>query len=278
LVDSDLQRLIAREALKASEGGGPVVTVTVITPSAELPVEPGTKMLVYPLGDHVGSINQDLDGRMADYVRELVRRHAVEPAYVSATGEIGPRYSDHALELLVEVHDRPATLLVVGGGHVGRSILRLGTEVGFYTAVIDDREEYANRERFPEVDEVICDDFEPAIDRFPIESNTYVVLVTRGHRQDEASLRRCLTREAAYVGMIGSRRRTQTVLRHMLDEGFPPDRIAKVRTPIGLDIGAETPEEIAVSIIAEIVMFRRGGSGKPMYYREASLRSDTAAD
>jgi xanthine dehydrogenase accessory factor len=227
-------------------------------------------MLVYGPGGHRGSIHADFDGVIADYARGLIRRHAVETAYLSIDGTIGPRYSAQAVELLVEVHERPATLLVVGGGHVGRSILRLGAEIGFYTAVVDDREEYANRERFPEVDEVICDEFEPAIDAFPIGSQTYVVLVTRGHRQDELSLRRCLGREAAYLGMIGSKRRTSTVLRHLAEEGFPAEEIAKIRTPIGLDIGAETPEEIAVSIIAEIIMFRRGGSGRPMYYRKLS--------
>jgi len=120
---------------------------------------------------------------------------------------------------------------------------------------------------------VICDDYEAALDRYTINANTSIVLVTRGHKQDEVSLRRCLGRGAGYLGMIGSKRRTATVLKHMQDEGYDPAELAKVRTPIGIDIGAETPEEIAISIMAEVVMHRRGGSAKPMYHRRTPVRA-----
>jgi xanthine dehydrogenase accessory factor len=113
----------------------------------------------------------------------------------------------------------------------------------------------------------MCEDYEVALDRFPIDPNTTIVLVTRGHRQDELSLRRCLGRGAGYLGMIGSKRRTGAVLQHLRDEGFAEEELARVRTPIGLDIGAETPEEIAISIMAEVIMLRRGGQGGPMYSR-----------
>jgi xanthine dehydrogenase accessory factor len=100
--------------------------------------------------------------------------------------------------------------------------------------------------------------------QFPIDSNTYVVLVSRGHKQDELALREVATSNAAYVGMIGSRRRVTAVLQHLAHDGLPQEAVERVRTPIGLDIGAETPEEIALSIIAEVIQARRGGSGRPM--------------
>jgi xanthine dehydrogenase accessory factor len=130
--------------------------------------------------------------------------------------------------------------------------------------VIDDRPEYADPKRFPEAERVIRGRFEEVLAAYPLDATTYVVTVTRGHRHDEASLRCVIGRGAAYVGMIGSRRRAAAVLQHLREEGLDPAALAEVRTPIGLDIGAESPEEIAVSIMAEIVMHRRGGTGAPL--------------
>jgi len=169
--------------------------------------------------------------------------------------------------VLIEVVEPPATLLVVGAGHIGRALARFGAEVGFSVAILDDRPDYADPARIPEADRVICADFEQALDAFPITSSTFVVLVTRGHKQDELSLRKVIGRPAAYIGMIGSKRRTGAVLEHLREEGFPAEVLDRVHTPNGLDIGAETPAEIAISVIAEMIMERRGGSGRPMYYR-----------
>src|SRR3712207_3958227 len=171
---------------------------------------------------------------------------------------------------MVEVVEAPARLVIVGGGHIGRSLCRMGAECGFSVTVIDDRPDYANRERFPEADRVICADFEAALGELPVDHNSYIVLVTRGHKQDELSLRSLVVRPAAYLGMIGSKRRTGAVLQHLADDGFDAEALTRVRTPIGLDIGAETPEEIAVSILAEMIMVRRGGSGRPMYWRRGA--------
>jgi xanthine dehydrogenase accessory factor len=184
---------------------------------------------------------------------------------------------ENAYQILLEVIEAPATLLVVGAGHIGRSLAKIGAEVGFSVAVLDDRPDYASPELIPEADRVICADFEEALHEFPINENTYIVMVTRGHKQDELSLRATLTSRAAYVGMIGSRRRTGAVLQHLADEGYPQGALERVHTPIGLDIGAETPEEIAVSIIAEIIMVRRGGHGGAMYYRRGQPVSEAHA-
>ncbi|HTE83356.1 MAG TPA: XdhC family protein, partial [Dehalococcoidia bacterium] len=180
---------------------------------------------------------------------------------------------ERAAQVLIEVIEAPATLLVVGAGHIGRSLAKIGAEAGFSVAVLDDRPDYASPELIPEADRVICADFEEALHAFPINPNTYIVMVTRGHKQDELSLRVTVTSPAGYVGMIGSRRRTSAVLQHLLEDGIPKAALDRVHTPIGLDIGAETPGEIAVSIIAEIIMMRRGGHGGSMYYR----RGETVA-
>jgi xanthine dehydrogenase accessory factor len=122
-------------------------------------------------------------------------------------------------------------------------------------------------------DKVICGDIAEELRRFPIDRATYAVLVSRGHKQDETALREVVHSDAAYVGMIGSLRRVSTVLTHLAREGYPKEALERVHTPIGLDIGAETPEEIAVSIVAEIIAVRRGGSGgKLSEQRKARIR------
>jgi xanthine dehydrogenase accessory factor len=135
---------------------------------------------------------------------------------------------------------------------------------GFRITVVDDRSEYASEERFPEAEEILHGRFEEILRDYAIDADCYIVCVTRGHKHDEVSLREVVGRGAAYVGMIGSQRRVAAVLQHLREDGVPEADLEPVHTPIGLDIGAQTPEEIAVSIMAEIIQARRGGSGGPM--------------
>lgn len=182
-----------------------------------------------------------------------------------------------ACEVMIEVVEAPATLLIVGGGHIGLSLATIGSHLGFSVAVVDDREIYANAERFPMADKVMAGDIAEHLDRFPVNPNTFIVLVSRGHKVDELGLRHVVSRGAAYVGMIGSKRRVATVLRHLAEEGFPLSDLERVYTPIGLDIGAETPEEIAISILAEIVMVRRGANGRQMREGRPKIKVGTRA-
>lgn len=263
---------LTRRLLAAAEGGEPVVLASVID-GGENGLRPGSRLLIEPSGERAGSLGDTaLDALVAAYAPGVLARHAAETVYAAADG-LSTREIPGAAAIYVEAVEAKPVFLIVGGGHIGRALAKLANMLDFHVAVVDDREEYADPARLPEADEVICNEFEAALERYPIGPNTSIVLVTRGHRQDEIALRRCLGRGAAYLGMIGSRRRTGTVLRHLLDEGFDPEELARVRTPIGLFIGAETPEEIAVSIVAEVIMLRRGGTGTPMYHRPAGLPS-----
>jgi xanthine dehydrogenase accessory factor len=172
---------------------------------------------------------------------------------------------------MVEIIETPVSLLIIGGGHIGLSLATIGAHVGFSVHVLDDREDFANAERFPMADSTMWGEFEPHLRDFPINRTTYIVLVSRGHKQDEEGLRLVVQRGAGYVGMIGSKRRVSTVLRHMHEEGVPLEVLEAVYTPVGFDIGAETPEEIAVSIIAEIIAVRRQASGRPMRESRPSI-------
>jgi xanthine dehydrogenase accessory factor len=259
---------ILEEVMAAREGGSAVVVATVIQSPPHAPVSVGAKLLLRHEGSTLGSLGGGpLEVAVLADAREALRRHAVEAPFYASDGTRLLRKAAEggaAYQVMLEAHEPPATLLIVGGGHIGKALATIGDLCGFSVAVVDDRPEYANRERFPEADRVICADFADALREFPIESNTYIVTVTRGHRHDEIALRQVAESPAAYVGMIGSRRRVRAVLRHLIDEGLDPEAVRRVHTPIGLDIGAETPEEIAVAIIGEVIQARRGGSGQPM--------------
>jgi len=155
---------------------------------------------------------------------------------------------------------RPA-LVIFGAGHVGRVVAHLGALVGFRTVVVDDRAEFANRERFPHANRVLEASVEEAFDVLPIGASDYVVVVTRGHAMDEEVVARALRTPAAYIGLIGSKRKVASVRERLHGRGFGEDDLARLHAPIGLAIGAETVEEIAVSILAEIIAVRRGGEG-----------------
>ena len=276
---SEERAQIAQELVRAAQGGPAIAVATVIrAPEGARPAV-GEKLLVRADGSRLGSLGGEAleEAAAADSHAALTRlpRTQVESLFYSADGtrlhrlEAGP----DEFVVMIEVTERPATLLIVGAGHIGQSLATVGAHVGFSVAVLDDREAFANAERFPMAEHVICGDFVEELRRFPIDAQTYIVLVSRGHKQDELSLREVVESEAAYVGMIGSRRRVGAVLTHLAREGYSREALGRVHTPIGIDIGAETPEEIAVSIISEIISLRRGGSGGKMSeVRRAQIR------
>jgi xanthine dehydrogenase accessory factor len=165
--------------------------------------------------------------------------------------------------LLFEIARPPLELIVCGGGHVGLAVAQAGVFLGFRVTVIDDRAEFVGRDRFPdERIRLMTNDFVSALQSLQITPASHLVIVTRGHKHDEICLQEVIDKPARYIGMIGSRRRTTTIRAHLKREGISEDSLRRVYAPIGLDIGAQTPEEIAVAILAEIIMIRRGGDGK----------------
>lgn len=170
---------------------------------------------------------------------------------------------------LIEPYFPEPRLIVLGGGHIAKPLVEFGARLGFLVTVIDDRPSFANKERFPDAQKVICESFEKCFNLLHINGSAYVVIVTRGHRHDMDCLRKVLQHHAAYIGMIGSKRRVKSVKEQLLSEGYSQEQLNKVNAPIGLDIGAVTPEEIAISIIAQVISYRRlantlwGPAGSP---------------
>ena len=275
---------ILQSVESALAGGTRLVVATVVEPGAGTLV-PGAKLSLAADETTLGTLGGEaLDEAVRAQAREMlttVPRVTMQTLYVSPDGGLSDRRSQAGpgdAEVMLQLFESPSKLVVVGGGHVGHSLAVIGEIAGFAVTVIDDREEFANRERFPMAEHVICAEVEEALDGIELDSNSYVVLVSRGHRVDEEALRHSVGRGAAYVGMIGSRRRTGTVLRHLLEEGLDRDALEAVATPIGLDIGAETPEEIAIAILAEIIMVQRGGSGARMRIAHRALGAAAALD
>jgi len=167
---------------------------------------------------------------------------------------------ENGKEIFVELIEREPVLFVFGGGHIAQELVPLAKRVGFKVVVIDDREDFANKERFPLADEVIVEDFEKVSQRVLVEDDSFLVIVTRGHLHDYTVIKQFLRSPARYIGMIGSRKKRDIIFEQLLSEGFSEEELKRVHSPIGLPIGAETPAEIAVSIVAELIKVRREAS------------------
>jgi xanthine dehydrogenase accessory factor len=240
------------QALEAAiRAGRPVVLVTVVG-AADRPELLGTHLVVEQGGPVAGD---------APAAEELLA--AAVRALAGGRGPSTLKCGD--LRAYVEPFLPPPELVVVGAGHVAQPVAHLGKLLGFAVTVVDDRPDYASTARFPEADRVICAPFVAAVQRLAPGPNHYFVLVTRGHRYDMDCLRTLVTRPVAYIGMIGSRIRVETVFRLLEEEhGIDRSHFAKVYAPIGLDVGARTPAEVAVAVAAELLKVRQGGTGESL--------------
>jgi len=163
------------------------------------------------------------------------------------------------VEVLVEPIVAPSRLYVFGAGHVSQQIVPLAHRVGFYVTVIDDREDFAEETLFPEAEAVRCMPFEGLVPQLGVDPSAFLVIVTRGHLHDKTILAQSLRTPAKYIGMIGSRRKRDIIYEKLLEEGFTDKDLKRVYSPVGIDIGAQTPAEIAVSIVAQLIQVRAGG-------------------
>jgi xanthine dehydrogenase accessory factor len=270
----------ARHILAARERGCGVVSVVILSGPHE-----GTRLLIEeasPAADLpprlVGSLAaapgaSDLEARIRQTAAAILA--GTEPPGRSGR-DAGTRTlaTRPPTEVYFEVYLPTPPLVIVGAGHLAVPLSQIGALLGFHVTVVDDRPEFARTERFPAADRVLTVDFADPLAGLEVHARSHVLLVTRGHRYDYEVLRRLLARPAPprYIGMIGSRRRVRATFHQLREEGFDAAAIARVRAPVGLDLGAETPEEIAVAVAAELVQLRRGGTGRPLTEVEAVAR------
>ncbi len=249
---------VAREMAEAVRGSQPLALLTLIEPgdSGRGPA----RAIMRPDAAGAG-LPVELPPKAIGQLAEIVTSAVPALMEVDAHGELRSttHLSDKAPQLFVDPLPGAQRLIIIGAGHVGQALAELGAMLGFHVVVIDDRAQFANRERFPNAAEIIVRPFDKAIDSLKLDRSAYVVAVTRGHAFDEIALRTALKQKPGYVGMIGSKRRVRATLDRIEADGVDRAVLERVHAPIGLDIGAETPEEIAVSIMAEIIRERRLG-------------------
>jgi len=252
---------IYQEIVKVKAGGEEAALVTVVSASGSTPREEGTKMLVRPDGSIFGTIGGgSLEAQIIEEAVKVIRQGKPKRLHRSLTakeaGEEG-MICGGDLEVFIEPILTPPALYIFGGGHIALALTKMGKLCGFNIAVVDDRADFASAERFPEAEVILAEDFTKSFPKIKIDKSSYIVIVTHGHQHDEVVLEWAVGTPAKYIGMIGSKTKNETIFTHLRDRGIPREQLDRVHAPIGLGIGAQTPEEIAVSILAEVIKVRR---------------------
>jgi xanthine dehydrogenase accessory factor len=263
----DQDSVIFSELLAAKENGEPIALATIVRARGSVPRHAGSKMLVYEDGRISGTVGggemearvvQEAVSALDDGQPRVIPYSLVDPA----SGD--PGVCGGEVEIYVEPYQPVTTIFVIGCGHVGRAVVKLAKWLGYRVVASDDREELATLEQTPGADIYLPSSIEEALTDFKVTRNTYIVLVTRNVLLDRQNLPHLVDTRASYIGIIGSRRRWEETKRLLREDGLDEEQIQRFHSPIGLELQAETPEEIALSIMAEIVMFRHGGSGERM--------------
>ena len=254
---------VARKLADAARRSAPGALLTVIDPGARSEMPAGSRTFIDPRDAGApGAGPIDLPAAQLAQIVERTQRAVATLLEVDDAGGLQPvtRIEPNGrVRLFLDPIVGAERLIIAGAGHIAAPLCALGAMVGFHVTVIDDRASFANRERFPGADEIIVKPFKAAIDSLALDGHCYLVSVTRGHSFDEEVVRAALMQPCGFVGMIGSRRRVKATLERIGESGVPIERLGELHAPLGLAIGAETPEEIAISIIAEIIRERRTG-------------------
>ena len=252
---------IYEEIVKLQRDGHKGAVATIVNVRGSIPSFKSAKMLVRDDGTIAGTIGGGcVEAEVWEAAREVMASE--RPRTLTFDLNEDPKYDTGlvcggTLEIFVEPVLPMPVLYIFGAGHVGHELSKAATRAGFDVVIADDRDAYANKERFPEASQIIADSFEAASACIKPNNASYIVIVTRGHRDDMRVLRWAVQTDAKYIGMVGSKRKAITVFRELVKEGLKPELFERVHSPVGLDIGAITPEEIAISITAELIAIRR---------------------
>lgn len=255
-------REVLEAALRAEESGEAAALVTVVSTEGSTPQKAGAKMVVYADGRIVGTIGGGcVEAEMTWRARQVIENRRVEMASYDLTpdqaGDDG-LVCGGRMQVFIEPIESTPTLCIFGAGHVAQPLAHMAKAVGFRVEVADDRVKFANPDRFPEADLLVVDTFTEAAAKMRLGRNSYAVVVTRGHKGDAEALQAALARDLRFVGLLGSRPKMVHVFTDLEERGVPPSELARVHCPLGVEIGASSPEEIAVSILAEMIAVRRG--------------------
>ena len=246
---------IYQEVMRIKQKGGSAILATLISVDGDFPKREGSKALIKSSGEKIGFLfdGEGLEQRILKEGKGFLGEKKPRVMVLSSEKEDSPW---EKVEVLLEpIFSEPA-VYIFGAGHVSQQLAPLAKMVHFKVVVIDDREMFANRERFPEADEVIVSEFEKCFDHLNIDDTSYIIIVTRGHLYDSFVLEQAIKTNACYIGMIGSKKKIRTLYQNLMEKGIAKETLGRVYAPIGMDINSETPEEIAVSIVAELIKVR----------------------
>lgn len=265
----DTQEKLLNELAECLKRGKGVAVATVIAADFSTPQVPGAKMLVYPDG-HIsgtvggGAVEAFVKKESIEALRDGKPRQVEHRLVMSETG----MYCGGKMTFFIEVYPPKSTIYIMGAGHVGRACARLSEFLGMPTVIVDDRPEYADAKSYPTA-AVICESYDFVFDKLAITERDYIVIVTRCHAHDEICLDKSMKTPARYIGVIGSKTKIKTLFGHLNKRGVRPQADPRVYAPIGLDLGDETVENIALAIHAEIAKLKVARSGRHMRERLA---------
>jgi len=252
---------VYEELVRLRRAGRKCALATIVQVQGSIPSYQSAKMLVRDDGSIVGTIGGGcVEAEVWNAAREVMETG--QPKYLDFTLNQDLAYENGLicggqLHVYVEPILPCPRAIIFGAGHISKSLAKVAALAGFQVTVVDDRETFANRERFPDAEEVYAAPYEELFQRLEVTPSTYIVIVTRGHRDDLRVLRWAVTTEARYIAMIGSKRKVITLVRELEKEGVPESAFERLSAPMGLEIGAQTPEEIAISVVAEMIAVRR---------------------
>lgn len=263
-------REVYEAILAAQTSGEPAALATIVAVQGSVPRHEGSKLMIRPDGSFVGTVGGGkLEATVIAEAQQVISsgKTRMLSYTLNDISEGDPGVCGGTVQVFIEPVAVPPTLLVIGGGHVGKALAELGKWTGFRVILSDDREAFCNPDYLPGMDGyIVCKPAEIS-DHIDIHANTYVAAVTRGLPVDIHLIPALLETSAPYIGLIGSRRRWALTIKALREEKqIEAEALARVHAPIGLELRAETPKEIAISIMAEIIMIRRGGSGQPMQW------------
>jgi len=249
------------EIVRLRKLGQKCAVATIVQVNGSIPSFESAKILVREDGSFMGTVGGGcVEAEVWNAAREVIETE--KPRHLSFSLGQDAAYDEGLicggqLNIFVEPVIPQPRAFIFGGGHVSKGISKIATLAGFSTSIIDNREAFANQERFPEAEATYAEEYEDVFPKLPVNSSSYIIIVTRGHRDDMRVLRWAVNTPAKYIAMIGSKRKTISVVHELEKEGIPREAFEKVFAPMGLEIGAEMPEEIAISVVAEMIAVRR---------------------
>lgn len=253
--------VIYEEVLRLSKEGTPCALATIVQCIGSAPQKEGAKLLVREDGSTVGTLGGGcLEAEVVQAALMALKDETARTIPFELTERQGGLVCGGKVLVFVEPHIPEPHLVILGAGHVGKALSKAAGFVGLEVTVVDDRAEYANRDNIVDAETFIVSDFQDVFSHMPVSENTYVVIATRGHLHDYEALKCSLGTRAGYIGLLGSRRKKALLHKKLQSEGYSSEDIERIITPVGLPIGAVTPEEIAISIVAQIIETRRKGA------------------